>query len=83
VAGRFRDRRTPGLHTFAFSKVTSLVSCEAGHWQAMVNPEWTIGGKPNGGYLLAMLARAAGHDDEPGAVEPITTSPTAESPPPT
>jgi hypothetical protein len=25
----------------------------------VVNPEWTIAGKPNGGYLLAMLGRAA------------------------
>ncbi len=30
-----------------------------GRFDAEVNPEWTIGGKPNGGYLLAMLGRAA------------------------
>ena len=31
----------------------------AGRFDAEVNPEWTIGGKPNGGYLLAMMGRAA------------------------
>jgi acyl-coenzyme A thioesterase PaaI-like protein len=28
-------------------------------FEAEVNPEWTIAGKPNGGYLLAMMGRAA------------------------
>jgi hypothetical protein len=31
-----------------------------GRFDAEVSSEWTIGGKPNGGYLLAMLGRAAG-----------------------
>jgi Thioesterase-like superfamily len=30
-----------------------------GRFTADVHPGWTIGGKPNGGYLLAMLGRAA------------------------
>ena len=30
-----------------------------GRFDAEVDPAWTIGGKPNGGYLLAMLGRAA------------------------
>jgi Thioesterase-like superfamily len=30
-----------------------------GLFEAEVSPNWTIGGKPNGGYLLAMLSRAA------------------------
>ena len=32
---------------------------EAGRFCAEIDPEWTIGVKPNGGYLLSMLARAA------------------------
>jgi hypothetical protein len=28
-----------------------------------LDPQWTIGDKPNGGYLLALLARAATHTD--------------------
>jgi acyl-coenzyme A thioesterase PaaI-like protein len=39
--------------------VTSLVPEGDGRFAAVVDPEWTIGGKPNGGYLLAMLGRAA------------------------
>jgi hypothetical protein len=30
-----------------------------GRFQADVHPDWTIAGKPNGGYLLAILGRAA------------------------
>ncbi|HXY27602.1 MAG TPA: acyl-CoA thioesterase domain-containing protein, partial [Acidimicrobiales bacterium] len=43
----------------AFSEVTALVAREPGRFDALVDQEWTIGGKPNGGYLLAMLGRAA------------------------
>ena len=49
-----------------FSAVTAVTQHEPGRFSAEVDPEWTIGAKPNGGYLLSMLARAAtsmsGHD---------------------
>jgi acyl-coenzyme A thioesterase PaaI-like protein len=43
----------------AFSAVTALVAEQPGRFAADVHPEWTIAGKPNGGYLLAILGRAA------------------------
>jgi acyl-coenzyme A thioesterase PaaI-like protein len=43
----------------SFTQVTALTPDGAGRFAAEVSPEWTIGGKPNGGYLLAMLGRAA------------------------
>jgi acyl-coenzyme A thioesterase PaaI-like protein len=43
----------------AFSAVTALVPEGDGRFAGAVDPEWTILGKPNGGYLLAMLGRAA------------------------
>lgn len=42
-----------------FSVVSELRPVGAGLFDAVVSPEWTIAGKPNGGYLLAMLGRAA------------------------
>lgn len=44
-------------HTFP--EVTRLTEAGEGRFEGEVSPEWTIGGKPNGGYLLAMLGRAA------------------------
>jgi acyl-coenzyme A thioesterase PaaI-like protein len=43
------------------SEVVAVAASKAGEQQfeATVDPEWTIAGKPNGGYLLAMLGRAA------------------------
>ena len=43
----------------AFSDVTAVTEVSAGRFDAAVHPEWTIAGKPNGGYLLAILGRAA------------------------
>jgi Acyl-CoA thioesterase C-terminal domain/Acyl-CoA thioesterase N-terminal domain len=43
----------------SFAAVSALVPNGAGHFEGDVDPGWTIGGKPNGGYLLAMLGRAA------------------------
>jgi acyl-coenzyme A thioesterase PaaI-like protein len=42
-----------------FSTVSGLQPVGTGRFEAEVDPAWTIGGKPNGGYLLAMLGRAA------------------------
>jgi acyl-Coa thioesterase superfamily protein/acyl-CoA thioesterase superfamily protein len=43
----------------SFSAVTAVTEREHGLFSALVDPEWGIGAKPNGGYLLSMLARAA------------------------
>ena len=43
----------------SFSTVSAIVPKGPGRFTADVDPEWTIMGKPNGGYLLAMLGRAA------------------------
>ncbi len=42
-----------------FANVSALAARPGNRFDAEVNPEWTIAGKPNGGYLLAMLGRAA------------------------
>src|SRR5699024_8781668 len=43
----------------AFADVSRIEEASPGEFTAVVDPGWTIGGKPNGGYLLAMLGRAA------------------------
>ena len=48
-----------GIAVFPFAEVSLLAGNGPGRFDAEVNPEWTIGGKPNGGYLLAVLGRAA------------------------
>ena len=42
-----------------FSEVSALTVSDTGGFEAAADPEWTIAGKPNGGYLLAMCGRAA------------------------
>lgn len=41
-----------------FGEVTAIEPDGEG-FTASIDPRWTIGGRPNGGYLLAMLGRAA------------------------
>src|SRR3954451_22907356 len=43
----------------AFEAVTALTPVGDGSFDAVLSEAWTIGGKPNGGYLLSMLGRAA------------------------
>lgn len=43
----------------SFADVTSLSPIAPGRYAARIDPEWTIAGKPHGGYLLAVLGRAA------------------------
>lgn len=42
-----------------FAEASTLEGRGDGRYAGTIDPGWTIGGKPNGGYLLAMLARAA------------------------
>jgi len=42
-----------------FSQASSVRARGAGTFDAEVSGEWTIGGVPSGGYLLALLGRAA------------------------
>jgi len=43
----------------SYSSVSALTAVAPGQFNATVDPGWTIGGKPNGGYLLALLGKAA------------------------
>lgn len=47
------------MEPVSFAAITALVPEGPGRFGGEVHPEWTIGGKPNGGYLLGMLGRAA------------------------
>jgi acyl-coenzyme A thioesterase PaaI-like protein len=54
--------RTPADPTGAvssFASVSAVTARGGGIYDIGVSPDWTIVGKPNGGYLLAMLGRAA------------------------
>ena len=51
--------QSSSVSQFRFAEVSAVAVRGAGTFDAVVNPEWTIAGKPNGGYLLAMLGRAA------------------------
>lgn len=51
-----------------FSQVSSIRAREAGTFDAELSAEWTILGKPNGGYLLALLGRAASSLTDSGHV---------------
>jgi Thioesterase-like superfamily len=45
-----------------FAVVSAVAPRGAGRFDAEIDAEWTIAGKPNGGYLLATMARAATWD---------------------
>jgi acyl-coenzyme A thioesterase PaaI-like protein len=42
-----------------FARASAVTPAEAGSYHIDVDPGWVIGDKPNGGYLLATMARAA------------------------
>lgn len=47
-----------------FAAATSVRRTDADRYAADLHPGWAIGGKPNGGYSLALIARAACHAAE-------------------
>jgi acyl-Coa thioesterase superfamily protein/acyl-CoA thioesterase superfamily protein len=50
----------PAPEDLSFDAVTAIrPAAEAGTFAAEVNPLWAVGDKPNGGYLQAILGRAA------------------------
>jgi acyl-coenzyme A thioesterase PaaI-like protein len=42
-----------------FAEVSRITARADGQFDAVASPEWTVAGRPNGGYLLAMAGRAA------------------------
>lgn len=42
-----------------FADATTVRATAAGAYEIDLDPQWTVGGRPNGGYLLAAMARAA------------------------
>jgi hypothetical protein len=44
---------------YTFDVATGVVAAGDGAWTATIDPGWGIGDRPNGGYLLALAARAA------------------------
>ena len=49
----------PAGSTFEFDTATAIRRRSDGRYDTDVDAGWTVGDKPNGGYLLATLARAA------------------------
>jgi hypothetical protein len=52
----------------SFEKVSAVSGGEGGVYLADIDPLWTIGGRPNGGYLMAIMARAALAADDEGEI---------------
>ncbi len=52
----------------SFAAVTAVRPAEPGRFTAALDPRWAIEGKPNGGYMLAMLGRAATTDHPTSSV---------------
>lgn len=61
-----------GMLPVPFSVATAVVSVGGGVFTAQVSADWTLRGKPNGGYLVAMMARAASTGREPECVTAVS-----------
>ncbi|HEX6872313.1 MAG TPA: thioesterase family protein [Micromonosporaceae bacterium] len=62
--------------------MATAVEVDAARYTAQLDPDWTVGGRPNGGYLLAILARAAIAADDQGAhPHPLSASAVYLNPP--
>jgi hypothetical protein len=59
MLGQVKSKSPSSVGRFPFAEISTLAVAGPNRFDADVNPEWTIAGKPNGGYLLALLGRAA------------------------
>jgi hypothetical protein len=48
----------------AFDTVTELTDPGDGTFRGLVSAAWTIGGRPNGGYLLSMAGTSCDDGDQ-------------------
>src|SRR5512142_3427211 len=55
-----------------FATATAVQPAAAGEWAASIDPGWEIAGNANGGYLLAMAARALAA--AAGRPDPVTVT---------
>ncbi len=62
----------PGSSQFDIATAVELV--REGRYAGSIDPAWSIGGRPNGGYLLAILARAACAAAGPDHPDPLGVS---------
>jgi acyl-coenzyme A thioesterase PaaI-like protein len=60
---------------FVDATKVALDAAAPGSFVAELHPEWTVAGRPHGGYLAAVLARAAGSAlSGPGHADPLAAS---------
>ena len=56
---KLSDRSDRLLAMSAFSDATAVRAAGDGRFDVDLHPDWSVGGRPNGGYLLSIMARAA------------------------
>jgi Thioesterase-like superfamily len=57
-----------------FDLATGVQPISDGRYAATIDPVWSIGGRPNGGYLMAILARACCATAGPEQPDPLAVS---------
>lgn len=66
----------------AFDRATAVKPAGDGRYEALLDEEWSIAGKLNGGYLLAVAARAALAEAGDGHEHPLATTAAFAAPAP-
>jgi hypothetical protein len=66
----------------AFDAATRVTRAGEGRYEASLDEQWSIGGRLNGGYLLALVARAALAEAGPGHEHPLAVTAAFSAPAP-